>query len=113
MLFPGQAEARGGPVIATSNSPSALSSLAGSGPAVSRGPATSWTTNSEPSDPCRMSSSRVGSAVGRLAGARVGDLRVGAEPSLVAQAGDVAGEAVAVVAVGDRCAHRGVGGVGA
>jgi hypothetical protein len=43
-----------------------------------------------------------------LARVGVGDLRVGAEASLVAQARDVAGEPVAVVAVGDRCAHRGV-----
>jgi hypothetical protein len=57
-----------------------------------------------------MSSPWLGPAVGQLPRVRVGDLRMGAQAPLVAQARDVAGEPVAVVAVGDRCAHRGVRG---
>lgn len=53
----------------------------------------------------------VGPAAGRSARRWVGDLRVWVEALLPAQAGDLAGESVAVVAVGDRRVARSVCGV--
>jgi hypothetical protein len=82
--WPGQAEVRAMPATATSNSPWGLSrSRPGPGHAVSGGPASSLGHEAK-ADRRRMSSPGVGSAVGRLAGARVGDPRVGAQATLVA-----------------------------